>query len=166
MTRWGLLTAASALFGAVLWHLPATAQHPGSGSDPGVAAGASATVPARLRQPAPRPVTPQLITFAEYREFRLNDIAQRRAALTRRLAVPDLSAAEKASLEARKAYYDRLAAMPSEARDRLFHTRFDEIDANHDGMIDNAERAQWRQKQRAHYRELAADHLPPEVQPH
>lgn len=86
----------------------------------------------------------------------MRDIAQRQARLARELEASDLSAAQKAGLERRKAYYDRLAAMPAEERDQLFHARFDQIDTNHDGMIDEAERAAWREKQRAHYRELRA----------
>ena len=97
-------------------------------------------------QAAPRASAPQLITFDEYREFRLNNIAERRARLTRALAATDLSATEKASLEGRKAYYDRLAAMPADQRDRQFRDRFDQIDTNHDGMIDNTERTAWREK--------------------
>ena len=95
----------------------------------------------------------------------MNNIAERRARLTRALAATDLSATEKASLEGRKAYYDRLAAMPADQRDRLFRDRFDQIDTNHDGMIDNAERTAWREKQREHYHELVADHAPANAQP-
>jgi hypothetical protein len=49
--------------------------------------------------------------------------------------------------------------MPAGERDRLFHARFDQIDTDHDGMIDDAERAAWRDKQREHYRELAAERV-------
>ena len=35
--------------------------------------------------------------------------------------------------------------------------RFDEIDTNHDGKLDTQERAAWREKQREHYRQQAAD---------
>ncbi len=164
MTRWALLTAASALLGAALWHLPATAQHPAAGADPGAASPASAT--GALRQSAAAAVAPQLITFDEYREFRLGDIAQRRAQLARRLSAPDLSAAERASLEGRKAYYDRLATMPADQRDRLFHARFDQIDSNHDGMLDNAERSDWRHEQRERYRQLAGERAAAPAQPH
>ncbi len=87
----------------------------------------------------------------------MNDLAQRQARLARELAAPDLAAAQKASLERRKAYCDRLAAMPAAERDRLFHARFDQIDTNHDGMLDNAERAAWREKQREYYRVLASE---------
>jgi hypothetical protein len=48
--------------------------------------------------------------------------------------------------------------MPEDQRNQLFHARFDQIDTNHDGMLDNAERQAWREKQREHYRELAAAH--------
>jgi hypothetical protein len=84
----------------------------------------------------------------------LNNIAERRARLTRALAATDLSATEKAS------NYDRLAATPADQRDRMFRERFDQIDTNHDGLIDNTERTAWREKQREHYHELVADHAP------
>ena len=83
-------------------------------------------------------------------------MAQRRARLAKQLAAPDLSAAEKASLERRKSHYDQLAAMPAEERDQLYRERFDEIDANHDGKLDTQERAVWREKQRETYRQQAA----------
>jgi hypothetical protein len=157
--RWTLIAAALALAAAALWHLPATAQHSVAAPLPQPALTRPAA--AAAAQPAPpRPVAPQLITFDEYRDFRLRNIGQRREQLARALAAPDLSAAQKASLEARKAYYDRLAAMPADARDRLFRARFDQIDTDHDGLIDDAERAAWREKQREHYRELAADRAP------
>src|SRR5579883_3332936 len=120
MTRWTLVAATAVLVGAGLWHLPATAQHAAT------AAADSVTV-AR-----PQPAAPQLITFDEYRDFRLRIIAERQAELAQALAAPGVGAAERADLEGRKAYYDRLAAMPAEARDRLFRLRFDEIDTNHD----------------------------------
>jgi hypothetical protein len=159
-----LIAAAFALVGAGLWHLPATAQHSVAAPLPEPALTRPAVAAAQLDRP--RPVTPQLITFDEYRDFRLRNIGQRREQLARALAAPDLSAGQKASLEARKAYYDRLAAMPADARDRLFRERFDQIDTDHDGLIDDAERAAWREKQREHYRELAADRAPPAADQH
>jgi hypothetical protein len=159
-----LIAAAFALVGAGLWHLPATAQHSVAAPLPEPALTRPAVAAAQLDRP--RPVTPQLITFDEYRDFRLRNIGQRREQLARALAAPDLSAGQKATLEARKAYYDRLAAMPADARDRLFRERFDQIDTDHDGLIDDAERAAWREKQREHYRELAADRAPPAADQH
>jgi hypothetical protein len=160
MTRWTLVAAASALFAAALWHLPATAQRTAPAQNAASALPQIVVTRTAVDQPAPRASAPQLITFDEYREFRLNNIAERRARLTRALTAADLSAIEKASLEGRKAYYDRLAAMPADQRDRQFRDRFDQIDTNHDGMIDNTERTAWREKQREHYHELVADHAP------
>ena len=161
MRRWTLAAAAAALLVAALWHLPATAQRSTPAANPEPAAAQSTAPPATGKASAGPPaaggpVAPELITFDEYRDFRMRDIAQRQARLARELEASDLSAAQKAGLESRKAYYDRLAAMPAEERDQLFHARFDQIDTNHDGMIDEAERAAWREKQRAHYRELRA----------
>ena len=164
MKRWTLVAAASALFAAVLWHLPATAQHTVP-MQPAAPASSQTAAEATL-QPSPRPVAPQLITFEEYRDFRMRDIAERRTRLARALTAPDLSATEQANLEARKAYYDRLAMLPAAERDRLFRARFNQIDTNHDGMLDEAERAAWREKQREHYRELTVEPQPASINQH
>ncbi|MGH7030303.1 MAG: hypothetical protein ACREEZ_07745, partial [Stellaceae bacterium] len=103
----------------------------------------------------------ELISFDEYRDFRIRYIEQSRARLSRELAASDLSAAQKASLERRKAYYDRQAAMSAAERDELFRARFNLIDTDHDGTLDNAERAAWRAKQREHYRERATERAEP-----
>jgi hypothetical protein len=131
MRRW-MFAASATLIVAVWWHLPAGAQR------------------------AAQPVTGEAITFEQYCDFRLHDVAQRQARLAQQLAAPGLSVAEKASLERRKAYYDQLAAMPAEERDKLYRERFDEIDINHDGKLDTQERAAWREKQRENYRQQAA----------
>jgi hypothetical protein len=164
MRRWTLVAAVSALFAAALWHLPATAQHTAPMQP--AAPSSSQTAAEAAVQPSPQPVAPQLITFEEYRDFRMRDITERQARLARALTAPDLSATEKANLEARKAYYDRLAAMPSAERDRLFRARFDQIDTNHDGMLDEAERAAWRKKQREHYREVTVEPQPASINQH
>lgn len=134
MRRWTLVVAAVALIAAAWWHWPAVAQ--------------------RASEPA-APV--EMITFDQYRDFRMHDLQQRQARLARQLAAPGLSAAEKTSLERRKAYYDQQAAIPAEERDHLYRERFDQIDANHDGKLDPEERAAWREKQREHYRQQAAE---------
>jgi hypothetical protein len=133
MRRWTLSIAAAALAIAAWWHLPAVAQR------------------------AAQPAASEAITFEQYRDFRLHDLAQRQARLTKQLAAPDLSAAERGSLERRKAYYDQLAAMPAEERDQLYRERFDQIDVNHDGRLDPGERAAWRETQREFYRQQAAE---------
>jgi hypothetical protein len=132
-----IAAAVIALVAAAWWHFPAAAQ----------------------RAPTP-PAASEPITFEQYRDFRLHDLAQRQARLTRQLAVPGLSAAERTSLEGRKAYYDQLAAMPEAERDRLYRERFDEIDTNHDGKLDPQERAAWREKQRENYRQQTAERVP------
>jgi hypothetical protein len=134
MRRSTLLAYAAALLAAAIWQLPATAQ----------------------RAPQPTAAS-EMITFEQYRDFRMRDLSQRQTRLAQQLAAPGLSAAEKTSLERRKAYYDQLAAMPAEERDQLYHERFDQIDANHDGKLDAEERAAWREKQREHYRQQAAE---------
>ena len=134
MRRLMLLSAAAALAIGAWWHLPAVAQ--------------------RAAQPAPS----EAISFEQYRDFRLHDLTQRQARLTKQLAASDLSATERGSLERRKAYYDQLAAMSAEARDQLYRERFDQIDVNHDGKLDPEERAAWRETQREFYRQQAAEH--------
>jgi hypothetical protein len=129
-----MVAAAVALLAGVWWQWPAAAQR------------------------APEPTAAdQMITFEQYRDFRLHDLHQRQARLARQLAAPGLSAAEKASIDGRKAYYDQLAAMPAEERDQLYRERFDQIDTNHDGKLDPAERAAWRDKRREHYRQQTAE---------
>ncbi|HEY3910894.1 MAG TPA: hypothetical protein VGM07_13515 [Stellaceae bacterium] len=177
MRRWTLAAAAAALFAAALWHLPAIAQRAAmpAPAAPAAAAAQASAVPvaaAAAARPATPPaaaaatVAPELITFEEYRDFRVRYIEQSRARLSRELAASDLSAAQKASLERRKAYYDRQAAMPASERDPLFRARFDLIDTDHDGTLDSAERAAWRAKQRAHYRELATERAEPSTAQH
>jgi Ca2+-binding EF-hand superfamily protein len=77
-----------------------------------------------------------------------------------------LTTQRRAGLERQKAYYDFFAAMSATERDRRFRERFDEIDTNHDGIIDHNERVAWHDKQRAFYdrsnsyrRETAANEL-------
>ena len=125
--KWTLL-AASAAIAATLW-LPSEAAQP---TAPPAAAG-------------------EVITFEQYRDWRLNFIERRQSDLARQLAASDLPAPQKARLEQVKAYYDWLAGLPEADRDRRFRERFDRIDANHDGQIDQAERAAWRDQQRAFY---------------
>jgi hypothetical protein len=134
MRPWTIAAAVAALIAAAWWHFPAAAQ-----------------------RVATQPAASEAITFEQYRDFRLHDLAQRQARLARQLAAPDLSATEKTSLERRKAYYDQLAAMPEAERDTLYRERFDEIDTNHDGKLDVQERAAWREKQRENYRQQAAE---------
>jgi hypothetical protein len=135
MRGWSLLVITGAFAAAAAWQAPAAAQQTAATHRP--AAG-----------DAP-------ITFAAYRDFRLDDLARREARLAERLEEPGLAAAERLSLERQKNRCDRLAAMPAAVRDRLFRSRFDRIDANHDGKLDAAERAAWRLRQREYYRQLA-----------
>jgi hypothetical protein len=138
MRPWTLAAAIAALVTAAWWHLPAAAQ-----------------------RAATQSAASETITFEQYRDFRLRDLAQRQARLTRQLLAPGVTAAERTSLERRKAYYDQLAAMPETERDALYRERFDEIDANHDGTLDVQERAAWREKQRENYRQQAAERTQP-----
>jgi hypothetical protein len=124
MTRCALI-ATAALFAAAS-HLPA----------------AAATLPAPAAE---------TITFDQYRDWRLNFIEQRQTQIAAELAEKNLGAERRAGLERQKAYYDFFASMSPAERDRRFRERFDQIDVNHDGVIDPAERSAWHEKQRAFY---------------
>src|SRR6266849_4408205 len=92
MRRW-MFAASATLIMAAWWHLPAVAQR------------------------AAQPAAGEAITFEQYRDFRLHDVAQRQARLAQQLAASGLSAAETASLERRKAYYDQRAAWREKQRE-------------------------------------------------
>jgi hypothetical protein len=105
-------------------------------------------------QAAPAPAdapAADTISFEQYRDWRLHFIDQRQTQIAAELAEKDLSAPRRAGLERQKAYYDFFASMPAAERDRRFRERFDEIDTNHDGIIDHNERTAWHDKQRAFY---------------
>jgi hypothetical protein len=100
---------------------------------------------------APARSDEQTISFEQYRDWRLHFIEQRQTQLTAQLAASDLTQAQRSRLEQQKAYYDWFASLSEADRDRRFRERFDQIDANHDGVIDPTERAAWHDKQRAFY---------------
>lgn len=91
------------------------------------------------------------ITFDQYRDWRMHFIEERQVQIAAQLAEKNLTDARRNGLERQKAYYDYFASMPASDRNRLFRERFDEIDANHDGVIDRSERTAWHDKQRAFY---------------
>ncbi len=91
------------------------------------------------------------ITFEQYRAWRLAAMERRLSEIDMQLGAPDLSAVRKARLEETRAYYKWLAGLPEAERDKRFRERFDRIDANHDEVVDTAERAAWREQQRAYY---------------
>ena len=107
--------------------------------------------PARAAPAASKTADADTITFDQYRDWRLHFIEERQLQIAAELAQKDVAAGRRASLERQKAYYDFFAAMPAPERDRRFRERFDEIDANHDGIVDHDERAAWHEKQRAFY---------------
>lgn len=101
--------------------------------------------------PATTDSATETITFDQYRDWRMHFIEERQIQIAAELADKNLTDARRAALQRQKGYYDYFAAMPTADRDRLFRERFDEIDANHDGIIDHGERAAWHDKQRAFY---------------
>jgi hypothetical protein len=108
-------------------------------------------LPGEAAQPSPRPGNDDPITFEQYRDWRVTFTDRRRSELAAQLSAADLPAERRARLEQSKSYYDWLAGLPEADRDARFRERFNRIDANHDGTIDGAERAAWRDKQRAFY---------------
>jgi hypothetical protein len=119
-------------------------------------------LPAQAASASGEIATVDTITFDQYRDWRLHFIEERQIQVAAELAEKNLPAERRGGLERQKAYYDFFAAMPVAERDRRFRERFDEIDANHDGIIDHNERAAWHEKQRAFYdrpyhRETAAN---------
>ena len=134
--RWMLL-AASAIVAASLW------------------------LPLEAAEPAAPSAGEDAITFEQYRDWRMHFIERRQTQLAMQLSGANLPDRQKARLEQVKAYYDWLAGLSEADRDRRFRERFDQIDANHDGKIDPAERAAWRQKQRVFYSRNAGTRRPP-----
>lgn len=142
--RWMLLAASAALV-ATFW-LPGQAAQP----TPAQPTPAQPT-------PAPLASTPPAagadkISFEQYRDWRNAFLERRQGQLAADLAAPGLSAERKARLQQVKGYYDWLAGLPAAERDRRYRERFDQIDSNHDGIIEAAERAAWRDRRRAFYR--------------
>jgi len=108
-------------------------------------------LPAEAAPAATDSAATDTITFEQYRDWRLHFIEERQIQIAAGLAEKGLTADRRAGLERQKAYYDFFAAMPAAERDRRFRERFDEIDTNHDGIIDHNERTAWHDKQRAFY---------------
>ena len=122
------------------------------------AVAAGLALPADAAQPASTsPGSDDKITFEQYRDWRNDFIERRQSQLAIELAAPDLPATRKTRLNQVKAYYDWLAGLPAAERDRRYRERFDRIDANHDGIIDAAERAAWRDRERTFYRRTSSD---------
>jgi hypothetical protein len=133
--RW-IVLAASTLAAALLW-LPGQAAQTDS---------------ATAAKPAAANAAEDTISFEQYRDWRNHLIEERQTQLAARLAATaNLNAAQRGRIEQQKAYYDWFAGLSAEERDRRFRERFDQIDANHDGIIDAGERAAWHEKQRAFY---------------
>jgi hypothetical protein len=118
---------------------------------PGQAAEPAAAAPPTAQNSMASSAADDTITFAQYRDWRNDFIARRRDELASQLAAPDLPAARKARLQQAKAYYDWLAGLSDSERDRRFRERFDQIDHDHNGVIDRAERTAWHDKQAALY---------------
>jgi hypothetical protein len=112
-------------------------------------------LPAQAAQPTPA-TGPDTITFAQYRDWRVNFIAEQQRRLAGQLAEPGLSQTDRERLTREKAYYDRQAAMPAAQRDKMFRARFNLIDTDHDGTVDQAERTAWHDKQQTYYRQREA----------
>jgi len=133
--KW-MLFAASAAIAAGLWL-------PGPVTMPTGSAGGN-------RRPLPA-TGEDKITFDQYREWRLRFIERRQTQLAAQLAAAELQPRQRARLDQTKAYYDWFAGLSDAERDRRFRERFDQMDSNHDGVVDPTERAAWHDKQRAFF---------------
>jgi hypothetical protein len=123
-------------------------------------------LPLEAAEPAAPSAGEDAISFEQYRDWRLHFIERRQTQLAVQLSAADLPARQKTRFEQVKAYYDWFAGLSDADRDRRFRERFDKIDANHDGKIDPAERAAWRQKQRVFYsRDANARRQPADAEP-
>lgn len=109
------------------------------------------SLPAQAAPAASDSTAADTITFDQYRDWRMHFIEERQVQIAAQLAEKNLTDARRAGLQRQKSYYDYFASMSAADRDHLFRERFDEIDTNHDGIIDHAERAAWHDKQRAFY---------------
>jgi hypothetical protein len=112
---------------------------------------AACYLPAQAAPASTDTVSTETISFDQYRDWRMHFIEERQTQISAQLAEKGLTADRRAALERQKAYYDFFAGMSPAERDRRFHQRFDEIDTNHDGIIDQSERTAWHEKQRAFY---------------
>ncbi|HML09592.1 MAG TPA: EF-hand domain-containing protein [Stellaceae bacterium] len=112
---------------------------------------AACYLPAQAAPTATDSAAADTITFEQYRDWRMHFIEERQLQIAAELTEKNLSDARRTGLERQKAYYDYFAAMPAAERDQRFRERFNEIDTNHDGVIDRNERAAWHDKQRAFY---------------
>ncbi|HXC30396.1 MAG TPA: hypothetical protein VNV38_20750 [Stellaceae bacterium] len=108
-------------------------------------------LPAEAAPAATDSAAADTITFDQYRDWRMHFIEERQTQIAAELAEKNLTDTRRTALERQKAYYDYFAQMSAAERDRRFRDRFDEIDTNHDGVIDKNERAAWHDKQRAFY---------------
>jgi hypothetical protein len=108
-------------------------------------------LPAKAAPAPAETLAADTITFDQYRDWRLHFIEERQLQIVAELTEKDLRPDRRTALERQKAYYDFFAGMPAAERDRRFRDRFDEIDTNHDGIIDHNERTAWHDKQRAFY---------------
>jgi hypothetical protein len=111
----------------------------------------AAPLPALAAPAASEAAPAETISFSQYRDWRQHFIEERQLQIEAELAAKNATPRRRTSLERQKAYYDFFAAMPAAERDRRFRDRFDEIDTNHDRIIDRTERAAWHEKQRAFY---------------
>jgi hypothetical protein len=137
--KWMLFTASAAIAAGLWLPGPVAISY---AAQPAAPAETAATLPATGEDK---------ITFDQYREWRLRFIERRQTQLAAQLAAAELQPRQRARLDQTKAYYDWFAGLSETERDRRFRERFDQMDSNHDGVVDPAERAAWHDKQRAFF---------------
>src|SRR4030088_723786 len=127
--KW-MFVAACAVIAAGLWM-------PGHAAQPTTPTETQAALPAGTDDP---------ITFDQYREWRLRFIERRQTQLAAQLAAAELQPRQRVRPAKTKAYYAWFAGLSEAERARRFRERFDQMDSNHDGIVDPAERAAWHDK--------------------
>src|SRR5690348_15051351 len=81
-------------------------------------------LPGEAAQPAAPAASAEVISFEQYRDWRLNFIERRRSELAVELAGAELPAWQKARLEHTKAYFDWFAGLPAADQEHRFRERF------------------------------------------
>lgn len=90
---------------------------------------------------------PAGVTFDQYRARTMAAVQAAQTQMANRLSQSNLSADERQQLQQRKTRIDRFAAMPLDQQTQLLRKRFDRIDTNHDGVVDQQELAAFRAAQ-------------------
>jgi hypothetical protein len=79
------------------------------------------------------------VDFQEFRASEEGRSARQLAAVERRLAAPNVTADQRTKLEKRHQRLQKAASLSADEKERRLKARFDRLDRNHDGVVDQAE---------------------------